>query len=182
MSTENQVIPANETSPTTKKRSRKDLSNFANAQTGDNAKYLRHALAAWNLPPIDLDNDEQVAERVLWYFEHCIEDDIKPSVTGLANALGCCRDTLWRWKTGRSRAESDGHSDTIKKAYNLLEQMDAEGLRDGKTNPAAGIFLLKNNHGYQDKQDLVLTPNNPLGDTYNPEQIAEAIEMDLIED
>ena len=155
---------------------------FANAKPGENSRYLRHAFASFNLPALDISDPEQVRERVMWYFEHCAEDDIRPSIVGLANALGVCRDTLWRWRTERSRGESDGHSDTIKKACNIIEQMDADGLRDGKTNPAAGIFLLKNNFGYQDKQDLVLTPNNPLGDTYNPKQIAEAIEADLIED
>ena len=166
----------------TKPSKRPDRLPFANAAEGETGRYLKHALASWNLPPLDISDGEAVTERVYWYMNHCIESDIRPSIAGLANALGVSRDTIWRWRTERTRAESDGHCDTIKKACAIIEQMDADGLRDGKTNPAAGIFLLKNNFGYQDKQDLVLTPNNPLGDTYNPKQIAEAIEADLIED
>ena len=33
---------------------------------------------------------------------------------------------------------------------------------DGKINPIPAIFLLKNNHGYKDQTDVVVTPNNPL--------------------
>ena len=32
---------------------------------------------------------------------------------------------------------------------------------DGKMNPVAAIFLLKNNHNYKDQTDVVVTPNNP---------------------
>ena len=38
-------------------------------------------------------------------------------------------------------------------------------MQNGKINPVSGIFLMKNNFGYADKQEVVLTPNNPLGDT-----------------
>ena len=38
-------------------------------------------------------------------------------------------------------------------------------MLSGKINPVTGIFLLKNNFGYADKSEIVLTPNNtPLGD------------------
>jgi hypothetical protein len=37
-------------------------------------------------------------------------------------------------------------------------------MQNGKINPVSGIFLMKNNFGYTDKQEVVLTPNSPLGD------------------
>ena len=39
---------------------------------------------------------------------------------------------------------------------------------DGHLNPVTAIFLLKNNHGYRDQQDVVITPNTPL-DAGDPE-------------
>jgi hypothetical protein len=42
----------------------------------------------------------------------------------------------------------------------LLEQH----MQSGKINPVSGIFLMKNHFGYADKQEVVVTPNNPLGD------------------
>jgi hypothetical protein len=35
-------------------------------------------------------------------------------------------------------------------------------MADGKINPVAAIFLMKNNHGYKDQTDVVVTPNNPV--------------------
>ena len=46
-------------------------------------------------------------------------------------------------------------------------------MLNGKINPVSGIFLLKNNFGYQDKQEVVLTPNNPLGDYQTQEELAK---------
>lgn len=45
---------------------RKDLSWSGNKELkpGDNSRYIRHALASWDLPPIDISDDAQVAERL----------------------------------------------------------------------------------------------------------------------
>ena len=46
-------------------------------------------------------------------------------------------------------------------------------MQNGKINPVAGIFLMKNNMGYQDKQEVVLTPNTQLGDSATPEELQQ---------
>ncbi|MFQ9473423.1 MAG: hypothetical protein ACLR0P_09955 [Oscillospiraceae bacterium] len=48
-----------------KHRNRPDLKNFGQemVKPGDNTRYLRHALACWDLPPLDLDDDEAVAGK-----------------------------------------------------------------------------------------------------------------------
>jgi hypothetical protein len=48
-------------------------------------------------------------------------------------------------------------------------------MQNGKINPVSGIFLGKNNFGYQDKQEYVLTPNQQNSDT-DPETIAAKYE------
>ena len=138
---------------------------------GDNTRYLRHALASWDLPPIDISDAKQVEERLAWYFNHCAEDDMKPTVNGMCNSLGISRDTLNQWKNGDCRAAS--HTDMVKKAYKILEEMWENYMMNGKINPVSGIFLGKNMFGYQDKQDIVVTPNNPLGDPADPSTIAQ---------
>jgi hypothetical protein len=42
----------------------------------------------------------------------------------------------------------------------MLEELWESYMQNGKINPVSGIFLGKNNFGYQDKQDLVVTPNH----------------------
>lgn len=137
--------------------------NFPNAvdpksiEDGTNTKYIRHAMAHMNLPPIDISDEKQVEERINWYFNHCIEDDMKPTVNGLCNSLGICRDTIWRWKTGDTRSST--HSDLIKRAYSFLEEMWENYMMNGKLNPVSGIFMGKVYFGYKEQQEIVLTPN-----------------------
>ena len=44
-------------------------------------------------------------------------------------------------------------------------------MLNGKINPVSGIFLGKNNYGYQDKTEYVLTPNSRPDDEYSAEDI-----------
>ena len=128
-----------------------------NIQAGDNSRYLRHALATLNLPPIDISSAEQVSERLGWYFNHCADNDMKPTVNGMCNALGIHRDTLHAWRTGEYRADS--HQAIVMKAYRVLEELWEDYMLNGKINPISGIFIGKNNFSYVDKQDVVVTPN-----------------------
>lgn len=150
--------------------------NQLNVEPGDNSKYLRHALVTMGMPPIDIANAAQVEERVLWYFWHCAENDMKPTVKGLCNALGIHRDTLHSWKTGDRRPGT--HKDIALKAYDMLEELWEDYMMNGKINPVSGIFLGKNNFGYQDKQEYVVTPNT--GNNYGDADI-EAIEAKYAE-
>ena len=63
--------------------------------------------------------------------------------------------------------------DTIKKAYFLLENLWESYMNSGKVNPVAGIFLGKNNYGYQDKTEYVLTPNQQNDNDYSADEIRE---------
>jgi len=128
-----------------------------NTEPGDNSKYLRHALATMNMPPIDISDINQVNDRLNWYFHHCAEDDMKPTVMGFCNSLGISRVTLMNWKNGTFRADS--HQQVILDAYALLEELWENYMQNGKINPVSGIFLGKNNFGYADKQEYVVTPN-----------------------
>ena len=136
--------------------------NFPAAQIpdtdpGDNTKYLSHALAVRNLPPIEIGDPVQVKNRINEYFALCTQNDMKPTVTGFRNALRIGKTTLWEWKQGSYRA--DTHQAIICEAYDMLEALWEDYMMNGKINPVSGIFLGKNNFGYQDKQEYVLTPN-----------------------
>ena len=41
---------------------------------------------------------------------------------------------------------------------------------------------MKNNFGYADKQEVVLTPNNPLGDTKDTKELEERYIESVVED
>lgn len=151
----------NDTLPV-KSTGRGGKNNFPNAQPpdldpGDNAKYLSHALAVRNMPPIDIADPVQVRNRINEYFSLCAANDMKPSATGFRNALRVAKSTLWEWRQGNYRAES--HQAIICEAYEVLEALWEDYMMNGKINPVSGIFLGKNLWGYTDKQEYVLTPN-----------------------
>jgi hypothetical protein len=97
---------------------------------------------------------------------------MKPTVKGLCNALGgISRNTLRLWYNGDYRGET--HTEIVRKAYDLLEELWEHYMLNGKINPVSGIFLGKNNFGYQDKQELMLTPNQNAIDPADAETIAK---------
>lgn len=141
-----------------------------NTDPGDNTKYLNHAMQIMSLPPIDKRDPEQVRARIGEYFTICAANDMKPTVKGFLNALKMPKTTLWEWKQGNVRAET--HQAIILEAYDMLEALWEDYMQNGKINPVSGIFLGKNNFGYTDKQEYVLTPNQ----TTIPEVDAKLLE------
>lgn len=148
-----------------------------NVEPGDNAKYVLLGAKLFNLPSIDLKDPQQVTDRLNEFFKIHAEADMKPTVSGMGMALGLDRRRLWEIKTGNygtQRALEDlptQTKDSIKKAYEYMEILWENYMQNGKINPVSGIFLGKNNFGYQDKQEHVFTPNlNPDSD-YNADDI-----------
>ena len=140
-----------------------------NVEQGDNSKYLMHAMEILNQPAIDTKDPKQVSERLEWYFYHCAESDIKPTVNGMCNALGIHRDTLHTWKTGEFRKGT--HQEVILRAYRLLEALWEDYMLNGKVNPVSGIFIGKSMFGYEEKQEFILTPKKA-NDEFSEEAIA----------
>lgn len=129
-------------------------------QPGDNSRFVRHALASWDLPPIDISDEKQVADRIKLYFKYCVDNDRRPQVVGLCNWLGVSRQTLNEWKNGDVRLAT--HGDIVKRAYGVMEEMWTDYMLYGKVSPPTGIFLSKNWFNYKDVADVVVTPNNPM--------------------
>lgn len=150
--------------------SRADL--IPQTDPGEISEILSHAMRGWDLTPVDMSNYDEVAQRVRLYFERCIEDDSRPSVVGLASFLGIDRTNLWRYRVGEL-GKSEEVRNLLKKTAVVLEEFDIECMKRGKINPVSAIFILKNHYGYQDKQEVVVTPNNPLGDETDAKKLTD---------
>ena len=156
---------------------------------GDNAKYMRVNMVLFNMEKVDLNDVEAVRNRLNEYFALYTENDMKPTVAGMAMALGIDRRTLWAIRNDQP-ANGQGWkytlptavSDSIKKAYILMENLWEIYMNSGKINPVSGIFLGKNNYGYQDKTEYVLTPNNQQDNDYDPEDIKKRYLIDSTSD
>jgi hypothetical protein len=120
-------------------------------------------------PPKD---NEELAERVNEYFRECTSEHQLPTVEGLALACGVVRQTLFDWENQR-RSVNPERADIIKKARQVLAEIDAKLASEGKIPQVVYIFRSKNFYGMKDQQEVVLTPNNPLGDEQNAEQLKQ---------
>ena len=144
-------------------------------EDGDNTKYLMANIELMNMSAISIKDPEQVDERINEYFKLYAKSDMKPTVAGLGMALGLDRRRLWEIKTGNYTSSTPklptAVEDSIKKAYFLMENLWETYMNSGKINPVSGIFLGKNNYGYQDKTEYVLTPNQQQTTDYDADDI-----------
>ena len=146
-------------------------------EQGDNTKYLMLGMKLFNLPPIDLHDPAQVNDRLNEFFRIHAEADMKPTVSGMGMALGLDRRRLWEIKTGAKMGGTTEYNlptstlVAIKKAYEYMEILWENYMQNGKINPVSGIFLGKNNFGYQDKTEYVVTPNMNNDSDYSAEDI-----------
>ncbi len=164
------------------KRKRPDRSEAMSVHTepGDNAKYLAHSMKMWDWQKPDMGDQKAVQERIAQYFTLCNEDDMKPTVSGMALAFSVNRKTLWKWVNGiDSEFVSKESRDTIKKAYSILECQMENYMQNGKINPVSGIFLMKNNMGYEDKTEMVITPQSPIGESTGQKELAADYIIDV---
>ena len=133
-----------------------------------------------------LNDVNAVTQRLGEYFALYEKADLKPTVAGMAIALnGMSRQTLTAiahdrptGSAGYKTALPREVADSIKKAYKMLENMWETYMNSGKINPVSGIFLGKNNYGYQDKTEYVLTPNQQNDSDYDAEDIRQRYLID----
>ena len=155
-------------------RTNTPLTAMSDAPPGDNTKYTTFALAIAQMPEIDLKDPRQLSKRVNDYFQLCADMDMKPGITAAALALGMDRRRLWEINTDCERYQAKIPPECkaiIKKLYTSMELLWETWMQNGKINPVSGIFLGKNNFGYKDQQEYVLTPN----------QMGEAISQEALE-
>lgn len=155
---------------------------------GDNNRFAQKNLELFRLPKVDLMDNEAVLSRIDEYFAIMAKYDSKPTVTGLAMALGIDRRRLWEIKTqnfgnvtGKYTQLPEEVVETIRKTYDYLEIMWEDYMLNGKINPVSGIFLGKNNFGYQDKTEYVLTPNSQK-EEFDAESIRKRYLIEAAED
>lgn len=148
-----------------------------------NTVYIQKNLRIANLPEIDLTDAEQVQARINEYFLIEAEYGNKPTVAGLAMSLnGMNRRRLYEIVSGnfyntRGITTNLPKAVTvcIKKAHQMMEQLWEDYMQNGKINPVSGIFLGKNNYGYQDKTEYVVTPNSQRDTDYSEAEIRERL-------
>lgn len=153
-------------------------------EEGDNSKIMGVNVALFNMEAIDLHDASAVRQRLAEYFQLYADADLKPTVAGMAMALDLDRRRLWEIRNDQTQGRPTIDTlpkevrDSIKKAYVLMENMWETYMNSGKINPVSGIFLGKNNFGYQDKTEYVVTPNVQQEADFNEEDIRKRYLID----
>lgn len=154
----------------------------AKIEPGDNTKFLNNSLAMWDWVQPDMRDPVAVRGRVKEYFQLCADSDMRPSVAGFSFAFGVSRKTMWAWIAGTRNNLSTAVIDELKRAYAILNIQMEDYMQNGKINPISGIFLMKNNMGYEDKTEMIVSPNNPIGADMSEDELRKKIEADIIID
>ena len=124
------------------------------------AKAIENNLVFFNAGVQDkVKNDEELCERLNWFFSECARTQQIPNVEKMANAIGYHRNTLNDWETGANGGFSSSTKDIIKQAKQILASIDAELAQDGKMQPVVYLFRSKNFYGMRDQQEVVVTPH-----------------------
>lgn len=143
-----------------------------NLSHDDNVQYTLHSLDLMSLPPLDIRvcPPEDLRLRCVEYFEMCMKATMKPSFAGFALSLGISRQTLMQYLQDKSKVRGENFI-ILQQFAGVLNSLAEDYMQNGKINPVAGIFLLKNNFGYKDSQEFVL--NNTVQDETTPEGLME---------
>ena len=171
------------------KRSRRD--NLANVQfqkleqDDDKRAFIGKALSnilavskAFDEP---VKTDEELSSRLRWFFENCAETQQLPTVEKMCLAIGYPRETVFEMIKGIRKGVGPNTADILMQAKNLIASLDAELAQEGKIQPVVYLFRSKNYYGMKDQQEMVLTPNNKMGD-FQTREALEAKYAELPED
>lgn len=157
---------------------RPDAKPQVDAET--NKAYLMNTLTMWDWKKPDMTNPDEVRQRVVDYFKLCAEDNIKPSVEGLSFAFNVNRRTIIRWRYRQECSYPEECLTFIDRAYDTINVQMANYMQNNKINAVAGIFLMKNNMGYEDKTETVVATANPLGELKSADELKQQY-LDAVE-
>ena len=145
-----------------KKRGSKSASIAATttAKADEIAQVVKESFQYFKRPIVK--SDAECAQRLNEYFAQCARDGQIPTVEDMSLALGAVRVTVYKWEQGIGC--SPERRDMIKKAKEILAGIDAKLVAMGKIPQITYIFRAKNYFGLSDKQEVVIAPNDPLGD------------------
>lgn len=139
-------------------------------EEGYNARFISFMQEIIPSEPLDYSDVPEMERRFNHYLQKCAEHDFKVSNQGAYIAIGIDKGTAWDWI---NRSTNKERSDFVKKVQRICGWYREGLMAENKLNPVVGIFWQKNYDGFKDQQEVVVTPNNPLGDEQNPDELKQ---------
>ena len=129
---------------------------------GYNAKVTAFMMEIMPKEPLDTQDVAEMERRFMNYVQKCSEWDMKVGNQAAYMAIGITKEQAWEWENVVKG--NPARSDFVKKVRQFCGVFREGLMQDGKVNPVTGIFWQKNYDGMKDQTEMVLTPNNPLGE------------------
>ena len=127
---------------------------------------------------VDIHNLNTLAESACAYFDYCAQNGIMPSMRRLANWFGYSYKQLYR--IIEKQSPEGIYLDQIRDA--IKDNLEQAALVNAVNNISA-MFILKTQHDYVEATKVVLEPSQSLlGQPKSPEEIANYIDADIVED
>lgn len=165
-----------------KLRGRGGKENFpsviSGAKSEDISRCMANCMMFYDRPIVK--SDEECRQRLYDFFDTCQKTGQLPTVEKMVMSLGTIKQTVWNWENGIGCSRE--RMDLIKKAKEFIGGFESEMVTEGKINPVVYIFRAKNYFGMKDQQEVVLTPNQPLGDVPDQKQLEERIVSSVIDE
>lgn len=124
------------------------------------AKVITNTMAFAKVGDDRVKTEDELCERLDYFFAECARTQQLPTVEKMCLCLGYDRTTINDWQTGRRKGVGPNCAIIIKKAKEILANIDAELAQEGKIQPVVYLFRSKNYYGLADKQEVVVTPNS----------------------
>ena len=127
---------------------------------------------------IDVHNLQELTNSTCDYFDFCAEHGIMPSFRRLANWFGYSYRSLYQIIDKQS--PEGKYLDQIRDA--IKDNLEQAALVNAVNNISA-MFILKTQHDYVEATKVILEPSDSLlGRPKTPEEIANYIDADIVED
>ena len=127
---------------------------------------------------IDIHDLDQLTQSTQEYFTFCSQQGIMPSMRRLANWFGYSYKRLYQLIDRQTPAGQ--YLDQIRDA--IKDNLEQAALVNAVNNISA-MFILKTQHDYVEATKVVLEPSQSLlGQPKSPEEIANYIESDIVDD
>lgn len=140
---------------------------------GDNSKYASALMEIHEWGPVDRNDVEALEARFWKYVDYCAQVDLRVTNQVAYYAMGIDKKDIYDWEHGRRKTKA--HADLAKKVRQFCASYREILGADGKINPVTLVWWQKNYDGMVDRQEIVVSPNDLLGELNTPQDLADRI-------
>lgn len=130
---------------------------------------------------VSLTDTEKVKEHTFRYLKVCQKVGVLPDMQGLALSLGHTRNSLIRTKKEKADTPT---GEFLEMCADFFSSLISTAANNGDINTIYAIFTQKARYDWRETSEILITPNNPLGNIKSADdlrKLAEKYSKDAID-